>query len=254
MITPLSWLERVPTYKDQQEQLKEKDLATYGFLGYPLLQSADILLYQPTFVPVGQDQAAHVETHPRSRPPLQSPLQQPVTTPAFEHAVSDKEKLANRRTHRRRPRHRCSTRAQSPPHPIPQTPRHRRPQDVQELQQHHPALRPRRRHPRQAQDMVTDPARIRRTDPGNPESAPWETSTKSSRPTQPSKSMGRLHDSRNRLHRMQEMRWSVIENVSPFKHDDSLPCRSAAATTRIPSRNEVDAILEARACHAPGAI
>jgi tryptophanyl-tRNA synthetase len=61
MITPVSWLERVPTYKDQQEQLKEKDLATYGFLGYPLLQSADILLYQPAFVPVGQDQAAHVE-------------------------------------------------------------------------------------------------------------------------------------------------------------------------------------------------
>ena len=61
MITPLSWLERVPTYKDQIEQLKEKDLATFGFLGYPLLQSADILVYQPTFVPVGQDQAAHVE-------------------------------------------------------------------------------------------------------------------------------------------------------------------------------------------------
>ena len=61
MITPLSWLERVPTYKDQQEQLREKDLATYGFLGYPLLQSADILLYRPQFVPVGADQVAHVE-------------------------------------------------------------------------------------------------------------------------------------------------------------------------------------------------
>ena len=61
MITPLSWLERVPTYKDQQEQLKEKDLATYGFLGYPLLQSADILLYKPDYVPVGADQVAHVE-------------------------------------------------------------------------------------------------------------------------------------------------------------------------------------------------
>ena len=60
-ITPLSWLERVPTYKDQQEQLREKDLATYGFLGYPLLQSADILLYQPQYVPVGIDQASHVE-------------------------------------------------------------------------------------------------------------------------------------------------------------------------------------------------
>ena len=61
MITPLGWLERVPTYKDQQEQLKDKDLATYGFLGYPLLQSADILIYRPAFVPVGEDQVAHVE-------------------------------------------------------------------------------------------------------------------------------------------------------------------------------------------------
>ena len=61
MFTPLGWLERVPTYKDQQEQLREKDLATYGFLGYPLLQSADILLYKPDFVPVGADQVAHVE-------------------------------------------------------------------------------------------------------------------------------------------------------------------------------------------------
>jgi tryptophanyl-tRNA synthetase len=61
MITPLSWLERVPTYKDQQEQLADKDLTTYGFLGYPLLQSADILLYRPAFVPVGEDQVAHVE-------------------------------------------------------------------------------------------------------------------------------------------------------------------------------------------------
>ncbi len=61
MITPLSWLERVPSYKDQQEKLKEKDLATYGFLGYPLLQSADILVYSAGLVPVGADQVAHVE-------------------------------------------------------------------------------------------------------------------------------------------------------------------------------------------------
>ena len=61
MITPLGWLERVPTYKDQQEKLKEKDLATYGFLGYPLLQSADILIYRAGLVPVGEDQVAHVE-------------------------------------------------------------------------------------------------------------------------------------------------------------------------------------------------
>jgi tryptophanyl-tRNA synthetase len=61
MIMPLGWLERVPSYKDQQQQLKEKDLATYGFLGYPLLQSADILVYRAAFVPVGEDQVAHVE-------------------------------------------------------------------------------------------------------------------------------------------------------------------------------------------------
>src|SRR5687767_14726650 len=61
MITPLGWLERVPSYKDQQAELKDKDLATYGFLGYPALQSADILLYRPSFVPVGEDQVAHVE-------------------------------------------------------------------------------------------------------------------------------------------------------------------------------------------------
>lgn len=61
MITPLSWLERVPTYKEQIEKLSTKDLGTYGFLGYPLLQSADILLYNAKFVPVGEDQVSHVE-------------------------------------------------------------------------------------------------------------------------------------------------------------------------------------------------
>lgn len=61
MGTPLGWLERVPTYKDQIEKLKDRDLATYGFLGYPLLQAADILIYKAAFVPVGEDQASHVE-------------------------------------------------------------------------------------------------------------------------------------------------------------------------------------------------
>jgi tryptophanyl-tRNA synthetase len=61
MITPLSWLERVPTYKEQIENLKERDLGTYGFLGYPLLQSADIVIYDADFVPVGEDQVPHVE-------------------------------------------------------------------------------------------------------------------------------------------------------------------------------------------------
>ncbi len=61
MCTPLSWLERVPSYKDQQEKLSNKDLTTYGFLGYPLLQTADIIMYKAGFVPVGEDQVAHVE-------------------------------------------------------------------------------------------------------------------------------------------------------------------------------------------------
>lgn len=61
MITPLGWLERVPSYKEQQDKLHEKDLSTYGFLGYPLLQSADVLLYKADYVPVGEDQAPHVE-------------------------------------------------------------------------------------------------------------------------------------------------------------------------------------------------
>ena len=61
MMAPLGWLERVPTYKDQIEKLAERDLATYGFLGYPLLQSADILIYRAKYVPVGEDQVPHVE-------------------------------------------------------------------------------------------------------------------------------------------------------------------------------------------------
>ena len=61
MVTPLPWLERIPTYKDQQEKLADRDLATYGFLGYPLLQSADILIYRANLVPVGEDQVPHIE-------------------------------------------------------------------------------------------------------------------------------------------------------------------------------------------------
>ena len=61
MVTPLGWLERVPSFKDQQQRLRDRNLATYGFLGYPLLQSADILMYRASWVPVGQDQVPHVE-------------------------------------------------------------------------------------------------------------------------------------------------------------------------------------------------
>ena len=93
MITPLSWLERVPTYKDQQEQLKEKDLATYGFLGYPLLQSADILLYTPHYVPVGQDQVAHVEIT-REIARRFNHLYGARQTAAVAQAHSDRERIA----------------------------------------------------------------------------------------------------------------------------------------------------------------
>ena len=61
MMTPLGWLERVPTYKEQQDNLTDRDLTTYGFLGYPLLQSADILIYRANLVPVGEDQVPHIE-------------------------------------------------------------------------------------------------------------------------------------------------------------------------------------------------
>src|SRR5204863_4907159 len=61
MMTPLSWLERVPTYKDQQEKLADRDLTTFGFLGYPLLQASDILIYRSKYVPVGEDQVPHIE-------------------------------------------------------------------------------------------------------------------------------------------------------------------------------------------------
>src|SRR5205085_1131909 len=61
MVVPVPWLERVPTYKEQQENLKDRDLSTYGFLGYPLLQTADVAMYDARFVPVGADQVAHLE-------------------------------------------------------------------------------------------------------------------------------------------------------------------------------------------------
>ncbi len=173
MITPLSWLERVPSYKDQQEQLREKDLATYGFLGYPLLQSADILLYQPDFVPVGQDQAAHVELTreiARRFNALYAPKPATVARKVME-AASDKEKLAALEGEAR-------TGAQILPEPkVLLTPSPKLPgtdgrkmsksysntillSDAEEV------VRPK------LKTMVTDPARVRRSDPGNPEVCP----------------------------------------------------------------------------------
>jgi tryptophanyl-tRNA synthetase len=173
MITPLSWLERVPSYKDQQEQLKEKDLATYGFLGYPLLQSADILIYQPDFVPVGQDQAAHVElTREVARRfnlifgPKPASIAQKV-----KEASSDKERLAVMEDEPRTfvgilPEPKVLL---TPSPKLPGTDGRKMSKSYGNtilLSDPEPAVRTK------LKTMVTDPARIRRTDPGNPDVCP----------------------------------------------------------------------------------
>jgi tryptophanyl-tRNA synthetase len=173
MFTPLPWLERVPTYKDQQEQLREKDLNTYGFLGYPLLQSADILLYQPDFVPVGQDQVAHVElTREVARRFNALYCSQP--TPAIEKARadhSDKEIIAAEVAAN------AVTNGILPEPKVLLTPSPKLPgldgrkmsksyANTLMLSEPEPDLRAK------LKTMVTDPARIRRTDPGNPDVCP----------------------------------------------------------------------------------
>jgi tryptophanyl-tRNA synthetase len=172
MITPLGWLERVPTYKEQQENLSWKDLSTYGFLGYPLLQSADILLYQPDFVPVGQDQVAHVElTREVARRFNQ-----------FYEAVPDLNSQARLPGMGNLP---TSRGAMYPPVlppvlPEPQvllTPSPKLPgTDGRKMSKSYgntilltdpePVVR------KKLKPMVTDPARVRRTDPGNPDICP----------------------------------------------------------------------------------
>ncbi|MFZ0662658.1 MAG: tryptophan--tRNA ligase [Acidobacteriaceae bacterium] len=149
MITPLGWLERVPTYKEQQENLTTKDLGTYGFLGYPLLQSADILIYQADFVPVGQDQVAHVELtrevarrfnqfYRDANRPDQAILPEPkvLLTPSSKLPGTDGRKMSKSYG---------NTILLTDPEPVVRQ-----------------KLKP----------MVTDPARVRRTDPGNPDLCP----------------------------------------------------------------------------------
>ncbi|MGA7706211.1 MAG: tryptophan--tRNA ligase, partial [Acidobacteriaceae bacterium] len=150
MITPLGWLERVPSYKEQQQQLGDvaaggKDLSTYGFLGYPLLQSADILIYQADLVPVGQDQVAHVElTREVARrfnffypeKPLVLPEPQALLTPSPKLPGTDGRKMSKSYG---------NTIQMADPEPV--------------IRQ-------------KLKTMVTDPARIRRSDPGNPDVCP----------------------------------------------------------------------------------
>ena len=150
MITPLGWLERVPSYKEQQQQIGDvaaggKDLSTYGFLGYPLLQSADILIYQADLVPVGQDQVAHVElTREVARrfnffypeKPLVLPEPQALLTPSPKLPGTDGRKMSKSYG---------NTIQMADPEPV--------------IRQ-------------KLKTMVTDPARIRRSDPGNPDVCP----------------------------------------------------------------------------------
>jgi tryptophanyl-tRNA synthetase len=169
-ITPVTWLERVPTYKDQQEQLKEKDLATFGFLGYPLLQSADILLYKPKYVPVGQDQAAHVEIT-REIARRFNHIYAAKKTVVLAGAHSDKEKLTAELSQ-------VDVAAEILPEPaVMLTPSPKLPGldgrkmsksygNTILLSETEPDIRAK------LKTMVTDPARVRRTDPGNPDVCP----------------------------------------------------------------------------------
>jgi len=145
MITPLGWLERVPTYKEQRENIQDKDLSTYGFLGYPLLQSADILMYRADFVPVGEDQVAHVElTREVARrfnsfygsPKPVFPEPQSLLTPAAKLPGTDGRKMSKSYG---------NTILLSDPEAVVR---------------------------QKLKTMVTDPARVRRSDPGNPDVCP----------------------------------------------------------------------------------
>lgn len=153
MITPLGWLERVPSYKEQQENLSGKDLSTYGFLGYPLLQAADILIYQPDFVPVGQDQAAHVElTREVARR-----FNQFYKNEGTEHSAQGSEILPEPQV------------LLTPSPKLPGTDGRKMSKSYGNtilLSDPEPEIRAK------LKPMVTDPARIRRRDPGNPDKCP----------------------------------------------------------------------------------
>src|SRR6202790_604916 len=146
MITPLGWLERVPTYKEQRDKIKDKDLGTYGFLGYPVLQSADILIYKADVVPVGEDQVAHVELtreiarrfnqfYSRKREYV-FPEPASLLTPAPKLPGTDGRKMSKSYG---------NTVLLTDPEPVVRL---------------------------KLKTMVTDPARVRRTDPGNSDVCP----------------------------------------------------------------------------------
>jgi tryptophanyl-tRNA synthetase len=166
MITPLGWLERVPTYKEQQENLTGRDLSTYGFLGYPLLQSADILIYQADFVPVGQDQVAHVElTREVARRFNQFYKRQPDGEALFRPSVQSREYTMAQTWEILPEPHVLLT----PSPKLPGTDGRKMSKSYGNtilLTDPEPVIR------QKLKPMVTDPARIRRNDPGNPEVCP----------------------------------------------------------------------------------
>ena len=146
MITPLGWLERVPTYKEQQENITGKDLSTYGFLGYPVLMSADIMMYKGDVVPVGEDQVPHVELTReiarrfnqfyKFREQAVFPEPQALLTPEPKLPGTDGRKMSKSYG---------NTIMLTDPEPVVR---------------------------QKLKTMVTDPARVRRTDPGNPDVCP----------------------------------------------------------------------------------
>jgi tryptophanyl-tRNA synthetase len=145
MITPLGWLERVPTYKEQRENIKDKDLGTYGFLGYPVLQASDILIYKADCVPVGEDQVAHVELTREIARRFNGfygtkkevfPEPQSLLTPAAKLPGTDGRKMSKSYG---------NTILLTDPEPMVR---------------------------QKLKTMVTDPARVRRSDPGNPDLCP----------------------------------------------------------------------------------
>jgi tryptophanyl-tRNA synthetase len=167
MMTPLGWLERVPTYKEQKEQLKEKDLNTYGFLGYPVLMTSDILLYRATEVPVGEDQVAHVEiTREIARRFNQFyPLREPTVRVSASPLRHDGQPIN------------VQTRDVFPePHPLKTKAAKLPGTDGRKMSKSYgnsilmsdPEAEVRKK----LKTMVTDPARIRRTDVGNPDICP----------------------------------------------------------------------------------
>ena len=179
MITPLGWLERVPTYKEQKENIKEKDLGTYGFLGYPVLQSADILIYKADFVPVGEDQVAHVELTREIARRFNAfyTYAQPMVTDTTHLTQSQREFLISSGTEITPDTDYIFPRIVFPEPAALLTPAPRLPgTDGRKMSKSYDnavlLTDPESVVRQKLKTMVTDPARVRRTDPGNPDVCP----------------------------------------------------------------------------------